>query len=165
MSNFAPGVDNKPRAVLVTVFSLILWPGQRIRFGEFRVDWPIIAAILRAGLLAGTQSTATIVYSLIATGLLGRFSIDWLAGYGLAVRLELVMVPVIFGIGSALIALVGAYAGAGQRARAIEVAWRGTIANIVIVGTIGLVLGFVWDCSAIVLGFVGDLSVIVLGLL
>ncbi len=134
---------------LVTVFSLILWPGQRIRFGEFRVDWPIIAAILRAGLLAGTQSTATIVYSLIATGLLGRFSIDWLAGYGLAVRLELVMVPVIFGIGSALIAIVGAYAGAGQRARAIEVAWRGTIANIVIVGTIGLVLGLnpTWWCD------------------
>ena len=56
---------------------------------------------------------------------------------------------VIFGIGSALIAIVGAYAGAGQRARAIEVAWRGTIANIVIVGTIGLVLGLnpTWWCD------------------
>ena len=126
---------------IVTVFNLILLPGQPVRFRGFSVDWSVVAALLRSGLLAGTQSTATIVYSLIATGLLGRFSIDWLAGYGLAVRLELVMVPVIFGIGSALIAIVGAYAGAGQRARAIEVAWRGTIANIMIVGTIGLVLG------------------------
>jgi Na+-driven multidrug efflux pump len=110
---------------IVTVFNLILLPGQPVRFRGFSVDWSVVAALLRSGLLAGTQSTATIVYSLIATGLLGRFSIDWLAGYGLAVRLELVMVPVIFGIGSALIAIVGAYAGAGQRARAIEVAWRG----------------------------------------
>jgi Na+-driven multidrug efflux pump len=136
---------------IVTVFNLILLPGQPVRFRGFSVDWSVVAALLRSGLLAGTQSTATIVYSLIATGLLGRFSIDWLAGYGLAVRLELVMVPVIFGIGSALIAIVGAYAGAGQRARAIEVAWRGTIANIMIVGTIGLVLGLnpSWWCDLV----------------
>ncbi|MDC1310958.1 MATE family efflux transporter [Burkholderiales bacterium] len=135
----------------VAVLILILLPGQPIRFNGFKVDWSIAASLLRSGLLAGTQSTATIAYSLIATGLLGRFSIDWLAGYGLAVRLELVMVPVIFGIGSALIAVVGAYAGAGQRARAIEVAWRGTIANIVIVGTIGLILGFNpnWWCAGL----------------
>ena len=136
---------------IVTVFNLILLPGQPVRFRGFNVDWSVVAALLRSGLLAGTQSTATIVYSLIATGLLGRFSIDWLAGYGLAVRLELVMVPVIFGIGSALIAIVGAYAGAGQRARAIEVAWRGTIANIMIVGTIGIVLGLnpSWWCDLV----------------
>lgn len=134
---------------IVTVFNLILLPGQPVRFRGFWVDWSVVTALLRSGLLAGTQSTATIVYSLIATGLIGRFSIDWLAGYGLAVRLELVMVPVIFGIGSALIAIVGAYVGAGQRARAIEVAWRGTIANVIIVGTIGLALGLnpSWWCN------------------
>ena len=136
---------------ILAVFTLILLPGQPVRFGGFRFDWSLVAALLRSGLLAGTQSTATIVYSLIATSLLGRFSIDWLAGYGLAVRLELIMVPVIFGIGSALIAVVGAYVGAGQRARAIEVAWKGTIANIVIVGTIGLVLALNpnWWCGAL----------------
>ena len=136
---------------IVTVLILILWPGQPIRFIGYGIDWPIVGALLRSGLLAGTQSTATIVYSLIATGLLGRFGVEWLAGYGLAVRLELVMVPIIFGIGSALIAIVGAYAGAGQRARAIEIAWRGTLANIVIVGAIGLAIALNanWWCGGL----------------
>jgi Na+-driven multidrug efflux pump len=136
---------------IVTVLILILWPGQPIRFIGYGIDWSIVGALLRSGLLAGTQSTATIVYSLIATGLLGRFGVEWLAGYGLAVRLELVMVPIIFGIGSALIAIVGAYAGAGQRARAIEIAWRGTLANIVIVGAIGLTIALNanWWCGGL----------------
>ena len=61
------------------------------------------------------------------------------------------MVPVVFGIGGALIAIVGAYAGAGERARAIEVAWRGTLANIVIVGAVGFILGLNadWWCDGL----------------
>ena len=69
-----------------------------------------------------------------------RFGTDWLAGFGLAVRLELIMVPVIFGIGSSLIAIVGAYVGAGERERAIVIAWRGVLINAAVVGTIGLLL-------------------------
>ena len=136
---------------IVVVLFLFRTRGQVIRFNGFRIDWSIVGSILRSGFLAGTQSTATIIYSLIATALLGRFGVEWLAGYGLAVRLELVMVPVIFGIGSALIAMVGAYAGAGQRVRAIQIAWRGTIANIVIVGAVGLILGFNshWWCDSL----------------
>lgn len=136
---------------IATVVALILWPGQPIRLKAQAIDWSIVGAVLRPGLLAGTQSIVTILYSLIATGMLGHFGVEWLAGYGLAVRLELVMVPVVFGIGGTLIAIVGAYAGAGRRARAIEVAWRGTIANIGIAGAIGFALGLnpQWWCGSL----------------
>ena len=50
------------------------------------------------------------------------------------------MVPVIFGIGSSLIAIVGAYVGAGQRDRAVSIAWRGVLINAVLVGCVGLLL-------------------------
>ncbi len=136
---------------IATVLALILRPGQPIRLKAQAIDWPVVGAVLRPGLLAGAQSVVTILYSLVATRLLGHFGVDWLAGYGLAVRLELVMVPVIFGIGGALIVIVGAHAGAGQRARAIEVAWRGTLANIAVVSAIGFAVALnpQWWCGSL----------------
>ena len=53
------------------------------------------------------------------------------------------MIPVIFGIGASLIAIVGAHAGAGLRERAIQIAWRGTAANVVAVGLIGVAFALV----------------------
>ena len=46
------------------------------------------------------------------TGLVGRFGEGALAGYGLGARLEFMMIPVIFGIGAAMTAMVGANVGA-----------------------------------------------------
>ena len=123
----------------IVMLVFVLQPGQPVRM---RGGWPraeITVAILKPGLLAASQSFMTITYALVATALLGRLGVDWLAGYGLAVRLELLMVPVIFGIGASLIAIVGAHAGAGLRERAIQIAWRGTAANVVAVGLIGAV--------------------------
>jgi Na+-driven multidrug efflux pump len=71
-------------------------------------------------------------------GLDGRFGPDALAGYGLAARLEFLMVPVVFGIGAAMTAMVGANIGAGARARAVRVAWTGSLAAAVLVGSVGL---------------------------
>jgi Na+-driven multidrug efflux pump len=136
---------------LLTVLALILQRTQPVRLKFAAIEWPVVFSILRPGLLAGTQSLVTILYSLIATALLGHFGVEWLAGYGLAMRLELVMIPVIFGIGATLIAIVGAYAGAGQRTRAIQIAWRGTIANVAIVAVIGLVFALQphWWCGSL----------------
>ena len=82
----------------------------------------------------------TITYALVTTVLFSRFGTDWLAGFGLAVRLELIMVPVIFGMGASLIAIVGAYVGAGQRERAITIAWRGILINAALVGIVGILI-------------------------
>lgn len=108
----------------------------RFQFSAFRRQ--TLTRILKQGLLASSQSVMTITYALITTVLFSRFGTDWLAGFGLAVRLELIMVPVIFGMGASLIAIVGAYVGAGQREAAISIAWRGVLINASLIGCVGL---------------------------
>ena len=112
----------------------------RIRLNAFRAQ--TFTLILKQGLLAASQSVMTIIYALTTTVIFSRFGTDWLAGFGLAVRLELIMVPVIFGIGASMIAIVGAYVGAGQRQRAISIAWRGIAINVSLIGSLGMLLAF-----------------------
>ena len=119
-------------------FYFILRASQPIRLQLSSFNWSATQTVLRQGLVASAQSTMTIAYAMIATALFGRFGVDWTAGYGLAVRLELIMVPIIFGIGSTLIAIVGACVGAGQRIKAIRIAWLGVLINAMIVGVIGI---------------------------
>ena len=57
------------------------------------------------------------------TGFIGRYGTEALAGYGLVARLELILVPIAFGVGAALTAAVGANVGAGQFTRARRIAW------------------------------------------
>jgi len=110
----------------------------RFRIAAFRTQTLIL--ILKQGMLAASQSVMTIIYAMITTLIFSQFGTDWLAGFGLAVRLELIMVPVIFGIGASMIAIVGAYVGAGQRDLAISIAWRGILVNVVLIGSVGLLL-------------------------
>src|SRR5262249_35752814 len=48
-----------------------------------------------------------------------------IAGYGTASRLEYLLIPLVFGLGGPLIALVGTNIGAGRRERALQAAWIG----------------------------------------
>ena len=125
---------------LLAAIYFILHKEQPVRFQWSAFSWQTLKQILKQGLLAGSQSVMTIAYALITTLLFSRFGTDWLAGFGLAVRLELIMVPIIFGVGASLIAIVGAYVGAGQRERAISIAWRGILINAALVGGIGILL-------------------------
>jgi Na+-driven multidrug efflux pump len=62
-----------------------------------------------------------------------------LAGYGIGVRLEFLMIPIIFGIGGALIPMVGVNVGAGRRERALRIAWAGVAVAVFAVGAFGLI--------------------------
>ncbi len=115
-------------------------PSAPVRLHPGRgIDLAVVPPVLRSGLTAGLQSVVTISLALIVTGLVGRLGVSALAGYGIGVRLELLMVPIIFGVGSGAIAMVGANVGAGQRDRAIAIAWRGALTTAALVGGIGIV--------------------------
>src|SRR5947208_3506053 len=73
-----------------------------------------------------------------AAGLVGAFGTPALAGYGMGVRLEYMMIPLVFGLGAALVTMVGTNYGAGERARAKRVAWVGAATAAGITETIGL---------------------------
>src|SRR5262249_36016972 len=66
-----------------------------------------------------------------------------LAGYGMGARLEYIQIPLVFGVGAALVAMVGTNVGAGRLARAERVAWVGAGLAGGVTGAIGLpVAGF-----------------------
>lgn len=110
-----------------------------------RPDGDMFRDILRVGSLASVNTVLTTATIIIMTGLVGGFGEAALAGYGLGARLEFLMIPVIFGIGAAMTAMVGANIGADQHDRALRVAWTGAGAAALIVGGIGLVLALFPD--------------------
>ncbi|MEQ9639019.1 MAG: MATE family efflux transporter [Alphaproteobacteria bacterium] len=104
--------------------------------------------ILGSGIVGLISPLLSVGAILMLTALAGRLGPVALAGYGIGARLEFMMIPIIFGIGSAMIAMVGANVGAGQHARAVNIAWRGTLAASLLVGGIGAVLAIFPDLWA-----------------
>jgi len=107
------------------------------RLGGIRLQRRLFGEILRVGI---TGSFLTIVASLAAllmTGLVGRFGTDALAGYGIGMRLEYMVSPLAFGIGTGLTTLVGVASGAQDSKRAMRVAWIGGLAAFSMFGAIG----------------------------
>ena len=106
---------------------------RRLNFGMFN-------DILIVGGLGSINPVLTTVTIIMMTGLVGRYGEGALVGYGLGARLEFLMIPVIFGIGAAMTAMVGANIGAGFTDRALRIAWTGSLAASGIVGSIGLLV-------------------------
>ncbi|MDE3075659.1 MAG: MATE family efflux transporter [Chloroflexota bacterium] len=90
-----------------------------------RFRWPLFDAILRVGLVAALVTIQTNLTIAIATGFVGRFGAAAIAGYGTGARLEYLLVPLVFGLGGPLVAMVGTNIGGDQRHRAVRTAWIG----------------------------------------
>ncbi len=97
----------------------------RLAFRGLRLRRALFADILRVGAVAALVTLQTNLTIAIATGLVGRFGAGAIAGYGTGSRLEYLLVPLVFGLGGPLIAMVGTNIGAGQRERALRTAWIG----------------------------------------
>jgi putative MATE family efflux protein len=105
--------------------------------------------ILRVGLIASFSAFTANLTAMLVTGLVGRFGVAALAGYGIGVRLEFMLVPLAFGIGSGLTTLVGVAAGANDWKRAVHVAWIG---GLIAAGSIG---AFGWIVALVPEGWAG----------
>jgi len=97
----------------------------RLSFAGARFRWPLFRDILRVGAVAALITVQTNLTIAIATGFVGRFGPAAIAGYGTGSRLEYLLVPLVFGLGGPLVAMVGTNIGAGQRDRALRAAWIG----------------------------------------
>jgi putative MATE family efflux protein len=107
-------------------------------WSTFRLRWPLFADILKVGLVGAISTVATNLSIAIATSQVGGFGTEAIAGYGTASRLEYVLVPLTFGLGGPLVAMVGTCIGAGERERALRVAWVGAAIAGVMTELIGL---------------------------
>lgn len=125
--------------------SLALWAYLRSprsllkpRLAGVRLQWPLFRDILRIGLLGAVSTLATNLSIGIATALAGHFGPAAIAGYGTAARLEYLLVPLVFGFGAPLLAMVGTCMGAGRKERAMHAAWVGALMAFAVTEVIGL---------------------------
>ena len=94
--------------------------------------------ILRVGLPGALNTMLTNSTVLLLTGIVGQYGTHALAGYGIGARLEYLQIPLVFGMGAALVAMVGTNVGAGNRRRAERVAWTGSALAAAATGMMGL---------------------------
>lgn len=100
-------------------------------------------SILRVGGLAALASIITNATIASATSLIGhRFGEAEVAGFGTAARLEYLLVPLVFGVGGTLVAMVGMNVGAERGTRARHVALVGASLCFVITECLGLAAAF-----------------------
>lgn len=107
------------------------------------IRWSPLVAILKVGMLSMVNSVTIVFAVVVVTGLVGHYGSQALGGYGLGSRLELMLVPIAFGIGGALTTAVGINIGAGQHARARTIAVQGAVVALIIITPLGLALA-VW---------------------
>jgi putative MATE family efflux protein len=107
------------------------------RLGGTRLQRRLFGEILRVGIMSCFTTAIASLAALLMTGLVGRFGTDALAGYGVGLRLEYMVAPLAYGIGTGLTTMVGVAAGAQDWKRALRVAWIGGLLTFVLIGTIG----------------------------
>ena len=142
-----------PAAATVISFALAaLWMLSRLIGPDapLRLRWPVggfrwasFRDILKVGLIACLVVILTNGMVLLVTGLIGRAGDAAIAGYGIGSRLEYMLVPISFGIGAALTALVGTNIGAKQYVRARRLAWSGALMAGGVAATIGVIVA-IW---------------------
>jgi len=118
-----------------------LWsPRSLLRptFSYLHFRWTRFQEIFRLGAVGAISAAATNLTIAIATAQVGEFGTAAIAGYGTAARLEYLLIPLIFGLGSPLVAIVGTCIGAGLRERALHATWVGAAIAFSMTEVVGL---------------------------
>ena len=111
-----------------SIFATYIWSGRGVLKPSLRpprLTWAPMRDILRVGTASSIVSISTNLSIAAATGLAGLIGPAAVAGYGTGARLEYLLVPMVFGLGAPVAAMVGTSIGAGNRQRALTVAWTG----------------------------------------
>jgi putative MATE family efflux protein len=96
--------------------------------------------ILKVGVPTAINAILTNLTVILVTGAFGLFGTTALAAYGISSRLDYIMIPLLFGLSTAVLTMVGVNIGAGQVARAKKIAWTGGVAGMVLTGSIGIIV-------------------------
>jgi len=110
----------------------------KLAFRGVALRWAPFADFLKVG-VPGLVNVAITNLSVVAlTGIAGRLGRETAIGYGMGARLEYILIPIAFGFGTAIVAMVGTNWGAKQYARARRIAWTGAATVALACGAVGL---------------------------
>src|SRR4029079_15527728 len=110
------------------VFAAYIWSGRGVLKASMvppNLGWASMRDILGVGAASSINSVVTNTSIGVATALAGMVGPAAVAGYGTGARLEYLLIPLVFGLGAPVAAMVGTSIGAGRRDRALRVAWIG----------------------------------------
>jgi Na+-driven multidrug efflux pump len=111
-----------------------------LRFGAGALNREMFLDILKVGAVSALGPFQVVLTVLILTRLVAGFGAEALAGYGIGVRLEFLLVPIVFAVGVASVPMVGMAIGAREVERARRVAWTAAAVAVASLGAIGLVV-------------------------
>jgi putative MATE family efflux protein len=142
----ALGIAGGGLAVIVTtaltaaVLAGYIWSGRcLVAFRRARLRRDLFAEILRVGAIAAVSTLQTSLTVALTTALVGAAGgANAVAGYGTGARLEYLLIPLTFGFGGPLVALVGTNIGAAQPARALRIALIGGGLAFVLTEAVGI---------------------------
>jgi hypothetical protein len=107
-------------AYLRSARSLVTLP-----FRGVALRWSLFAEILKVGVPGLINVTINNLSVVLLTGIAGRLGREVAIGYAMGARLEYILIPLAFGFGTAIVAMVGTNWGAKQYDRAYKIAWTG----------------------------------------
>jgi putative MATE family efflux protein len=111
-----------------------------LTFRIVRLRARLFADILKVGVPTAVNAMLTNLTVILVTGAVGLFGTTALAGYGISSRLDYIMIPLLFGVSTATLTMVGVNMGAGQVGRARRIAWISGAVGLILTGTIGLLV-------------------------
>ena len=106
------------------------------------------AALLRVGCIAMLSPLFSVGSVLVLTRLVAEVGPEALAGYGIGVRLEFLLIPIAFSVGVASVPMVGTALGAGNLERARTVAWTSGGIAFAVLALIGILVALMPDLWA-----------------
>ncbi|HWX86106.1 MAG TPA: MATE family efflux transporter [Xanthobacteraceae bacterium] len=112
----------------------------RLNFRGVTPRWELFADILKVGVPGLVNIAVTNLSVMALTAVAARLGRDVALGYAMGARLEYVLQPIAFGVGTTIVAMVGTNWGARQYRRARAIAWTGAALVAGVCGTIGLIV-------------------------
>ncbi|TAD76515.1 MAG: MATE family efflux transporter [Sphingomonadales bacterium] len=100
------------------------------------------AVLLRVGCVAMLSPLFSVGSVLVLTRLVAELGPEALAGYGIGVRLEFLLIPIAFSVGVASVPMVGTALGSGNLERARNVAWTSGGLAFAVLALIGIVIAW-----------------------
>jgi putative MATE family efflux protein len=111
-----------------------------LAFRGVSLQWRLFAEILKVGIPGLINVSITNLSVVLLTGVAGHLGREAAIGYAMGARLEYILIPLAFGFGTTIVAMVGTNWGAKQYHRAREIAWTGAATVAGACATIGLIV-------------------------
>lgn len=133
----------------LALLAYLLSPRSRLHlaFGVSLLSVARAREVMRIGWIAMLSPLLSVSTVLVLTALVARFGSEALAGYGIGVRLEFLLIPIAFSVGVASVPMVGTAMGAGDVPRARAVAWTAgamAAAALGVLGAIAALMPWLW---------------------